>query len=480
MFVYVKILNLSKIGTFRYILGIVFAAILSFIVFILSEYIQYARYIIMILLLSGYTGYMTKTRYDLALTATIISTGISYGVYFISTSISAFFVLMISDDIYVIPMLIVAVMLQGLILTFLFKIKRFAKGITFLKKRGAGAIGLMISGSILMIIVLFDRGVSLQSMEWILVSVALCATGLIIWWRRGLTVQYREMVKERNISELEKIIAGKDALIEKLSKDNERMASLIHRDNKLLPSLSVAVLSLIDSDEVTKVDKESLSEQIRQLTQERINALKADTHGTDTTESFIDIHMINGIIKHMKNTAFEKGIQADAEGTDEIIKLPENLIPAINFYTILTDLTENAINAVSDIKPENDPGHVSVSFCFKNEIPQLCVSDNGILFKPETLLKLGTQKASTRLNKGGSGIGYITIFEILRECKAELIITEHEPKESSFIKSVTIKFNNKFDYMIESYRAEELYEIFTNDPAYTGTPEIINLRDLSS
>ena len=55
---------------------------------------------------------------------------------------------------------------------------------------------------------------------------------------------------------------------------------------------------------------------------------------------------------------------------------------------------------------------------------------------------------------GGTGIGFMTTFETLKECKASLIIEEYNKQE--YTKAVIIKFDDKNEYRIHSYRVEEI------------------------
>lgn len=57
----------------------------------------------------------------------------------------------------------------------------------------------------------------------------------------------------------------------------------------------------------------------------------------------------------------------------------------------------------------------------------------------------------------GSGIGFMTTFETLKECKASLIIEErHEVKDNDYTKAVIIRFDGKNEYKIRSFRANEI------------------------
>jgi hypothetical protein len=102
---------------------------------------------------------------------------------------------------------------------------------------------------------------------------------------------------------------------------------------------------------------------------------------------------------------------------------------------------------------------VFVSLGTENGIHELCVEDSGIPFKVETLVNLGIKKTTTRADEGGSGLGYMTIFEILRECNASLIITEYEPEKLSFTKSIAVRFDHKGEHILQTNRVEEIRDM---------------------
>jgi hypothetical protein len=66
------------------------------------------------------------------------------------------------------------------------------------------------------------------------------------------------------------------------------------------------------------------------------------------------------------------------------------------------------------------------------------------------LIRLGSAFVTTRADKGGSGIGFMTTFDTMRECGASLEINEKE--SSDYSKSVSVRFDGKSRYVIKTYR----------------------------
>jgi signal transduction histidine kinase len=404
----------------------------------------------MIFVAGIFAGLMTSTKTDLAITVIVISSGISYGFSLVSIIISAFLRELIPlyiEDAYVAT---AAITLQFMLIFYLFRIKRFKSGIPFLKKRGVGAIGLAISGLILALVVLVgDENVTDDKLGALLfIGAILCISGLIIWWRRGLTNLYRERVKERNAQEYEAIIAEKNEQIRKLQESNDLMAKLIHRDNKLLPSMYEAVRSLY-KDDVTD-DSRRILDKIEQLMSERIGVIVHSQRVANNLPSTKD-NLIDGVMNFMCAKANEKEIQFELAVSGEISELTSKIISPLKLETLIADLIENAIIATS----YSEYKKILVTISNNDECYELNIYDSGIPFEPDTLMNLGQQKTSTHLDEGGSGIGYMTVFEILREVKASLLITEYEQKPCEFTKSVKVRFDNNNHYIIQPYHPDD-------------------------
>ena len=137
------------------------------------------------------------------------------------------------------------------------------------------------------------------------------------------------------------------------------------------------------------------------------------------------------------------------------LNIQDSIEPLLNTYisksrleTLLGDHIRDAINAVNKSSVSNK--EIMVILGLKEGFYEICILDNGLEFGIDTLLKLGKEQVTT----GGTGIGFLTTFETLRETKASLVITEYEFGE--YTKSVSFVFNNKCEYVINSYRTKEI------------------------
>ena len=147
-----------------------------------------------------------------------------------------------------------------------------------------------------------------------------------------------------------------------------------------------------------------------------------------------------------------KEIQFDLTVAENIQDIAKNQLPAGKLSTLLADLIENAIIAVSNVAHKK----ISVEMGIIDDCFEISIQDSGIPFEIETLANLGFKKSTTHADTGGSGIGYMTIFEILNESGASLSITEYAPEIYAFTKSIKIRFDGNSEYTISSFRANEI------------------------
>ena len=458
VFIYVKVLGYTKLSINKYLLGAAFSLILAYYVYLLSEIIPTARFALMIMMLAAFLAMVTKTELTLALTATIVSIGISYGLLLVSVFISTTLVHIIFNEQRLILTTLVSVALQSVSVICLFRVKRLSKGIPFLRKKAAGTIGCLISGIIIVTFLIVNRGISVETGGWVIAGAALCVIALIHWWRQGLTKHYRERVIERNLQELERTVNENEIQIKKLQEDNEMMARIIHRDNKILPSLVENVLLYMRSDRHVLSNGNKILQQIEQLIKERAGVLKSELNKCAEIEPQMN-PIIDGVIRHMMMRASAEGVKFEIAEISDFRVLLESTIQPVKLQTLLVDLVENAINATENSSTK----HVLISLCENNGIYELCVHDSGICFEAETLLNLGKKKTTTRTHEGGSGIGYMEIFKIINECNAGLTITEFEPELSHFTKSISIRFDNKANHILQTYRAEMIMGYNTDE-----------------
>ena len=70
------------------------------------------------------------------------------------------------------------------------------------------------------------------------------------------------------------------------------------------------------------------------------------------------------------------------------------------------------------------------------------MSDSGKEFDKNVLHHMGRRKMTTRLDKGGSGTGLMTVSRLLQKYDADFVVEPPAEKDiSRFIKTVAVRFD---------------------------------------
>ena len=201
-----------------------------------------------------------------------------------------------------------------------------------------------------------------------------------------------------------------------------------------------------------EVDKSGVSENILKIVNELTSEYSKECEiikGLNVLPK-TNVVEIDNMLKYMQTECAKNNIDFKLNIQDSIEPLINGYISKSRLETLLGDHIRDAINAVN--KSSNPNKEIMVVLGLKDGYYEICILDNGVEFSIDTLLKLGKEQVTT----GGTGIGFLTTFETLKETKASLVITELKDLEHT--KSVAFVFNNNCEYIINSYRAEEIRE----------------------
>ena len=270
----------------------------------------------------------------------------------------------------------------------------------------------------------------------------------------------KQRIFENTLKEYKEELNAKQNEIENLKNEKFKISKITHEFYNRQKALELLVKQNINND--SKIQKSNVSKNvlniINSLTEEyseEFNSIKElpKLESTGITE-------IDSMFKYMQNECNKNNIEFKLKIIGNIHPLINNIIPKNKLETLIGDHIRDAINAVNAINTENK--EILVILGIKNKKYELAIHDTGIDFTIETLLKLGKEAVTTNSNNGGSGIGFLTTFETVKQTKASLIITEQNPnKERYYSKSVIIRFDGKNQYKICSYRADEIKKLST-------------------
>ena len=337
----------------------------------------------------------------------------------------------------------------------LMKIPRFQRGFQFFKNINNLGIGIAISG-LLTILICIPYGSNNQNGVTGVLAVSsisgilMIGFGLYLWIRRSITAHYRERLQLKTEEHYQQLLAESEEKNCQLSKSNEFLAKVVHRDNHIMSALNQSVDAYFQNGD--KGFRDDLLREIQTLAKERGELIETEQRNLKILPSTGSL-LIDSTIGDLYIKAAAKGIDFDLTVSAPLTEIIGKYISQTDLQTLICDHIKDAVIAVN--AEDNIHGKILGTRSVNGGNYEISIFDNGVAFETDTLAKLGTERITTHADSGGSGIGFMTTFETLRKSYASLIITEFENK-TPFSKSVTFRFDGATSFIILSYRAEEL------------------------
>ena len=411
----------------------------------------------------------SSAHFSLIFSCTIISFGISYIAFEIACFFSTLIIIFTSSYHKNLPFIfhLLNGFLQFLLVHIPFRFKRLKKGMPFLNSTAMNYIGLFLCIPVFFGIFIFqilDSKISfINNIAFFIVffSILFCGLLLLFWWRSRLTRSYLDRLQRTELESLRNQVDEKEQEIARLIDNNDALARIIHKDNKLIPAMELAVRDFLtdyktlDSIQIEKKGQALLS-SLSEMAQNRTGILH-DYQSSDRETSSTGCCSIDAILSLMKNRAltahidFSVSLHADMSAFDSLGVSEEDLTH------LLADLLDNALIAMR----EQPSGHLLVYFGYMKDAFVLEVSDSGTAFAPEVFQSFGLEKHSMHEDTGGSGIGLMDIWAIKKKYRCSLHIIEYPafPATSSipnYTKKLSFLFDHKNRYAIRTYRRKEL------------------------
>lgn len=351
--------------------------------------------------------------------------------------------------------LIIIMSLESLLNYSIFKIRKLNKGLQFLKEKinneYLDIIMINISMEVIFIYSLFGTYYGDVTIH-IAVTFFIVSIIMVIMTYKTMNLAYKHKQLAKNLAEDDEVIKRKDEEINKISKEKFEISKLNHEFEKRIKALELEAKSNMNM-EISK--ENNILERIENLSAEYSNRLE-EIKGEDELE-LTGIAELDTMFKYLQVESKKENIQFNLKLNCNMKNLTEKIIPINKLETLIGDIGTDAIIATKHSK-HNYKSIVTI-IDKKDEIYSISMADTGIEFEIDTLLKLGIEKATTHKDEGGNGFGFITVFEILKDTKASLIIEEkHEEIESDYTKNIIIRFDGKNEYKIVSYRADKIKE----------------------
>lgn len=465
LYCYIKLLNYKNIFFTKTFYIFLFALVLSFsMTFFRIQFIQISI-LPMIIACLVFMKILTKIKVKIVINTILISFGISYFSY----SVSVIFTTLIVHVCFRVQDLsflsfLFSSLVQASLTFYLFKIKRLRNGFPYLLKKEFDGVSAFLSSILLCMIVILSfphDGSPIYIVPTALLFFS--SIGIFIWWKRSITKAYIEKLRLKEFEELKNEISNLQFQINQLNKHNDCLARIIHKDNKIIPSLDFAVknflsnVSLLNDNQI-KIKGSEILKLLDNVTKER-SGLISNYQISTKKLPLTNIFSLDTLINYMFNKAKSKKIDLEFIINGNIKYMINNLICENDLITLLGDLIENAIIATD--KCENKK--ILVSLGEDNNYYKIIVEDSADNFDIDVICNLGLKKITTHSNEGGSGIGLFSAFEIIKKVNASFILDEYPFPKLKMVKKIEILFDDQKKYIVKSSRTHKIKERTNRD-----------------
>ncbi len=441
-YIYIKLLRITLTKK-HFFCFLPFSLLFTPCIYLLGTYTGPLSIFIVVLISSVFVKLIFKERLTLVFNVSVISFGIAYLAFFFAAAlVSAIkvFILRHGTEIFLYDIIAVS-LVESLFIYILFKTRRLKNGMPSLMKNSSSDIGMYLSITLLLAGSSLNMGQQYEIVYTIpFICGLICGITVIFWWRSRLTKKYIEDVKAREMEALQKTILEKDEEIGRLTRHNEELSKIIHKDNKLIPAMELAVREYLmsageDGDEPLKRKARELAESLEAISRERAGIVKSYEAMSKSLPP-TDVLSVDSLMAYMLQKAKAEEIGFDLTVSASVKYLIGNIISESDLNTLLADLIDNAIIASKQREIKNIL--VSVGIC--DGFYRIDVFDSGEPFTAETIAGLGLERTTTHMNDGGSGIGLMTVFQILAKYQASFEIDENL-NNNLFTKKVSVCFD---------------------------------------
>ena len=346
--------------------------------------------------------------------------------------------------------------IQLILICLFFKVKRFKNGFTFLnmKNKKFTIIGMIISITLIFFATLIGKDIENTAVnDACTLIIAFGGIAMFDWIKKSITKYYKEKMKERTVEIQQEQIKQQDEKIKDLQTELADVLQINHKYSHRISAMEKAVIKLgtkLQTNEEFAEEYGDILSSIKKLSKEYKEEVASVIKENKLPKT--NIFSTDNLLEYMKQEAEKDKISFELKIDFDINEILGTKIPQNKLETMIADHIRDAIIAINC--SENKERKIKVVLDKEDNNYQIKFYDTGIEFEIETLSKLGLKRATTHKATGGSGIGFMTTFETLKQCKASLIIEEYYNQE--YTKAVIIKFDNKNEYRIHSYRAEEI------------------------
>lgn len=423
--------------------------ILIVIVGIISALMRYeTNYLIStVFLIITISLIFSKNQIGNSILTTSISLSINSAVEVIAITMCFFIEMLININNDYAELFIIAI-IHIIILFCIFRIKKFKYGIPFFRENSNNEyrdlLMLNISVVILFSIIVMSNS-SDQMASTVGVEIIFSAIIMFITIKKSLNLYYKQKMLIKELEETKTELNSKNKEIEELEKENltfkKRSHTLIHQQK----SLEYKIQQIMMQTEISKEQAGEIKARLEKIAEEIYKEKEnIELDKTGITE-------IDDILKYMQSECNKNKIEFILKIEGNIHQMINNAVSKEELEILLADHIKNAIIAINHT--DNINRTIMVKLGKIDSIYSINIYDTGAEFEPETLDNLGKKPSTTHAEEGGTGMGVMNTFETLEKYKASLTIEEYnKPSKDNYTKLISIKFDNKNQFKIKSYR----------------------------
>lgn len=454
----------------------IFCTIVFIIVIIISDIcikeisnIFYST-IYLIVLLAILLSKNTKSNIGYSICMTIISISINYILFSGAIAINFLINKIFKIENNILELFNLIIIYNILIFEFL-KMKKFKYGFSFLQKNmkseNLDIIILNISGCVLFTIIILTN-YNENSTKTTTIGLIILSIIMFITIQKSLQLYYKQkqLIKtlEETQAELEEIKKDNKQLEQENIEISKRSHSLVHKQKSLEYKLNELIAKTEESKQIKQQENSTKgTSKIKTITEQeteiksRLENISKEIYTEKATIELdkTEIENIDDMLKYQQAECIKNKIEFELQIKGNIHYMVNNLISKEDLEILIADHIKDAIIAINH--SENENRNILLRIGKIDENYGIYIYDSGIEFEKETLENLGKKPSTTHTKDGGTGMGFMNTFDILRKSKASLIIREiGKPRKDNFTKVIMIKFNNKEIYKVTSYRKIEI------------------------
>ena len=377
--------------------------------------------------------------------------GVNYIMSYIAVIIDFILIKFIKIESDIVNLLII-ILIHIILVNCFFKIKKLKYGISFLrtnKKDGYLDLFILNISAIILFLTTILVNSDILDISNIVFGILTFSIIMFITIQKSLQLYYKQKLLIQELEQTKQKLADKEKEVKDLETENINISKKNHTLAHKQKSLEYKIEEMMNKVEINKKEAGELKYRLKEIGKDLYK--EKETIELDKT----GITEIDDMIQYMQSECKKNKIDFELQLKGNIHHMINNFIAKEDLETLLADHIKNAIIAIKHT--DNINKSILVKLGKIEETYGLYIYDSGIEFELETLKNLGKKPITTHANEGGTGMGFMNTFETLRKCNASLIIKEYnKPNKDNYTKVLIIKFDNKNELKIESYRQEEI------------------------